>query len=82
MTLPGTRRCAPPSGPPPPWALEVSAGRFEIFDVRALDLTYDASAPALSDLATPRPDSATENASAPLPTPEEDEKDSARANVN
>ena len=69
----------PPSSPPPPWALEASAGRFESFDARARDLSYDASAPALSDLATARPNSATENAPAPLPMPEEVEKGSACA---
>ena len=35
-----------PSGPFPQWALDVAAGNFAAFDVRARDLTYDASAPA------------------------------------
>ena len=70
-----------PVAPPPQWILEGTNKNFESFDLRAQHLVYDASAPALSDLAVARaaPDSAIENVPAPLPTPDESLKVCARA---
>ena len=42
----------PPPGPYPSWALDVIAGSCAALDCRAEHLSHDASAPALSDLAT------------------------------
>ena len=41
----------PPCAPYPLWARSIPDGDFALLDERARDLTYDATAPSLSDLA-------------------------------